>query len=75
LGFKEAVERSFHLQAVSALRVRRSLLRVIGLKIPNVFLASVMVSMLAIGHKVRGFIPGQGNGFLREIQIRSKPSF
>jgi hypothetical protein len=31
--------------------------------------------MLATGLKVCGFVPGQGNGFLRAIKIRSTPSF
>jgi hypothetical protein len=30
-----------------------------------------MVSVLAIGPKVRGFKPSQGDGFLRTIKIRS----
>jgi hypothetical protein len=30
--------------------------------------------MLAIGHKVPGFKPGRGDGFLRAIKIRSTPS-
>jgi hypothetical protein len=34
-----------------------------------------MVSVLAIGPKVRVFKPGRGDGFLRAITIRSKPSF
>jgi hypothetical protein len=34
-----------------------------------------MVSVLATGPKVHGFEPGQGNGFLRTIKIRSTPSF
>jgi hypothetical protein len=34
-----------------------------------------MVSVFAIGPKVRGFKPGQGDGFLRAIQIRSTTSF
>jgi hypothetical protein len=33
-----------------------------------------VVSVLAIGPKVRGFKPGQGDGFLRAIKIRSTPS-
>jgi hypothetical protein len=31
--------------------------------------------MLAIGPKVRGFKPGQGNEFLRTTQIQSMTSF
>jgi hypothetical protein len=38
-------------------------------------LGGVMVSMLAIGPKVRGLKPGQGDGFLRAIKIHSMPSF
>jgi hypothetical protein len=34
-----------------------------------------MVSVLAIGPKVRGFKPGRGDGFLRAIKILSTPSF
>jgi hypothetical protein len=34
-----------------------------------------MVSVLAIGTKVRGFKLGQGDAFLRAIKIRSTPSF
>jgi hypothetical protein len=36
---------------------------------------SVMVSMLAIGPKVRGFKPSGDDGFLRVIKICSTPSF
>jgi hypothetical protein len=32
-------------------------------------------SVLATGSKSREFEPGQGNGFLRAIKIRSTPSF
>jgi hypothetical protein len=39
------------------------------------FLGGVMVGVLAIRPKVRGFKPGQGVGFLRAIKIRSTPSF
>jgi hypothetical protein len=35
----------------------------------------VVVSVLATGTKGRGFKPGQGDGFLRAIKIRSTPSF
>jgi hypothetical protein len=35
----------------------------------------VVVSALAIGPDVRGFDPGQGDGFLRAIKIRSTPYF
>jgi hypothetical protein len=34
----------------------------------------VVVSVLATGPKGCGFEPGQGNGFLRAIKIRSTPS-
>jgi hypothetical protein len=34
-----------------------------------------MVRVLVIGPKVREFKPGQGDGFLRAIQICSTPSF
>jgi hypothetical protein len=34
-----------------------------------------MVTVLAIGHKVHGFKPSQGDGFLRAIKICSTPSF
>jgi hypothetical protein len=34
---------------------------------------SVVVSVLAIGPKVLGFKPSQGDGFLRVIKIRSTP--
>jgi hypothetical protein len=34
-----------------------------------------MVSVFAIASKVHGFKPGQGDGFLRAIKIRSTPSF
>jgi hypothetical protein len=33
-----------------------------------------VVSVLATGPKGRGFEPGQGDGFLRAIKIRSTPS-
>jgi hypothetical protein len=39
------------------------------------FLGGVMVGVLAIRPKVRGFKPGQDVGFLRAIKIRSTPSF
>jgi hypothetical protein len=38
-------------------------------------LGGVVVSVLASGPKGYGFEPGQGNGFLRVIKIRSTPSF
>jgi hypothetical protein len=38
-------------------------------------LGGVIVSVLAIGPKVRGFKPGRGDGFLRAIKIRSMTSF
>jgi hypothetical protein len=31
--------------------------------------------MLAIGPKVRGFIPDRGDGFLRGLKVHSTPSF
>jgi hypothetical protein len=34
-----------------------------------------MVNVLATGTKGRGFEPGEGDGFLRAIKIRSTPSF
>jgi hypothetical protein len=34
-----------------------------------------VVSVLATGSKGRGFEPGQGDGFLRSIKIRSTTSF
>jgi hypothetical protein len=34
-----------------------------------------VVSVLAIGHKVRGFTPGRDGGFLRTIKFLSIPSF
>jgi hypothetical protein len=34
-----------------------------------------MVSVLAIGPKVRGLNPGRDDGFLEEIKIRGTPSF
>jgi hypothetical protein len=34
-----------------------------------------MVSVLVIGLRVRGFKPGQCDGFLKAIKIRSTPSF
>jgi hypothetical protein len=37
-------------------------------------LGSVVVSVLATGPKGRGFEPGQGDGFLSVIKIRSTPS-
>jgi hypothetical protein len=40
----------------------------------NSRLGGVMVILLAIGPKVRRFKPGQSNGFLRAIKIRSTPS-
>jgi hypothetical protein len=33
-----------------------------------------VVSVLATGPKNRDFVPGQGDGFVREIKIRSTPS-
>jgi hypothetical protein len=37
-------------------------------------LGGVVVSVLTTGPKVCGFEPGQGDGFLTAIKIRSKPS-
>jgi hypothetical protein len=42
---------------------------------PKCRLSGVVVSVLAIGPKVRGFKPGRGYGFLRAIKILSTPSF
>jgi hypothetical protein len=38
-------------------------------------LGGVVVSVLVTGPKGCGFEPGQDNGFLRAIKIRSSPSF
>jgi hypothetical protein len=38
-------------------------------------LSGVVISVLATGPKGRGFKPGQGDGFLKAIKIRSTPSF
>jgi hypothetical protein len=38
-------------------------------------LGGVLVSVAATCPKVRGFKPGQGDGILRAIKIRSTPSF
>jgi hypothetical protein len=38
-------------------------------------LGSIIVSVLAIGPKVRGFKPAEATEFLRAIKIRSTPSF
>jgi hypothetical protein len=38
-------------------------------------LGGVVVSVLAILPKVRGFKPGRNDGLLRAIKIRSTPSF
>jgi hypothetical protein len=38
-------------------------------------LDGALVSVLAIGPKVRAFEPGRGDGFLKAIKIRSTPSF
>jgi hypothetical protein len=38
-------------------------------------LSGVVVSVLATGPKGYGFEPGRGYAFLREIKIRSTPSF
>jgi hypothetical protein len=35
----------------------------------------LMVTVLAIGPKVRGFKPDRGDGFLRAMKIRSTPYF
>jgi hypothetical protein len=37
-------------------------------------LGGVVVSVMATGPKGSGFEPGQGDGFLGVIKIRSKPS-
>jgi hypothetical protein len=48
-----------------------------GVSVPRTLrgnrLGGVMVSVPATGPKVRGFEPGQGDGFLRAIKIRSTP--
>jgi hypothetical protein len=41
----------------------------------NSRLGGVMASVLATGPKSNGFQPGQSDGFLRAIKIRSTPSF
>jgi hypothetical protein len=38
-------------------------------------LGGVVVSVLATGTKVCVFEPGQGDGFLKAMKIRSPPSF
>jgi hypothetical protein len=38
-------------------------------------LGGVMISDLAIGPKVRWFKPGQGDGFLRTVEVRDTPFF
>jgi hypothetical protein len=38
-------------------------------------LGSIIVGVLAIGPKVRGFKLSQGNGYLRAIKIHSTPYF
>jgi hypothetical protein len=43
--------------------------------VTNSRLCGVVVSVLDIGTKGRGFEPGQGDGFLRAIKISSTPSF
>jgi hypothetical protein len=40
-----------------------------------VVLGALVVRVFAIRPKVRGSNPAEGDGFLRAIQIRSKPSF
>jgi hypothetical protein len=45
------------------------------LKGPTVVFGGVMVSVFAVGPKVRGLNPGRGDGFLRAIKIRSTSSF
>jgi hypothetical protein len=42
---------------------------------PLLCLYGVVVSVLATSPKGRVFDPGQGDGFLRAIKIRSTPSF
>jgi hypothetical protein len=44
-------------------------------KVVNSHLGGVIVSVLAIGPKVREFKPGRGDGSLRVIKICSMPSF
>jgi hypothetical protein len=39
-----------------------------------VFLGGVMASVIATGHKGRGFEAGQSDGLLRAIKTRSTPS-
>jgi hypothetical protein len=41
----------------------------------QVRLRGIVVSVLVTLPKGRGFEPGQGDGFLRAIKIRSTPSF
>jgi hypothetical protein len=38
-------------------------------------LDDVMLSVFAIGFKIRGFKPGRGDRYLRAIKIRNTPSF
>jgi hypothetical protein len=45
------------------------------LKEPRTAIRSELVTVPATGPKVCGFEPGQGDGFLRAIKIRSTPSF
>jgi hypothetical protein len=45
------------------------------IKIRSVVFCGLVLSVLAIGPKVRGFSPAEGNGFLRPIKICSMPSF
>jgi hypothetical protein len=45
------------------------------LAFPIKYSKAVVVSVLATGPKGCGFEPGQGDGFLRTIKIRSTPSF
>jgi hypothetical protein len=77
-----------YLTALDALCVRLLLFarseRVGGRSFPCVYqhvilltrpLGGVIVSVLAIEPKVRGYKPSRGVGFLRAIKIRSAPSF
>jgi hypothetical protein len=47
----------------------------VGTDVSEVVLGDVMVTVLLIGAKVRGFKPGWGVGFLRAIKIRNTTSF
>jgi hypothetical protein len=47
----------------------------VGTDVSEVVLGGVMVTVLLIGAKVRGFKSGRGVGLLRAIKIRSTTSF